>query len=262
MNWLFNPVMSLKEKLASGQHCLGLFHVSANSLVSEALAGTSLDWVVYDMEASPADKMGLVHYLQSMKGGHAVAFVRTQSDASEHIEQVLDAGACGIIIPKVETKQQCQKIMDAMRYPPRGKRGVNPIRASSYFTGIKQYFSSANDEVLAIVQIESELAVKNVDEILSIQEIDGVFIGCGDLSMSLGCPGQMDSEYLLSAIDTVLHACRKHKKIPGIFAYNAELAERFIKAGFKFIAFGNDIAMLQNAVNDGYKNLSQFKEKI
>lgn len=261
LNTLYHTSKTLREKLSDGRICLGLFHLTSSAIVSEVLAATTIDWLACDLEASPSGKMNLVHFLQSMKASPVTAVVRTESSATQHLEQVLDTGVCAIIIPKVTTREQCLQIVDAVKYPPMGKRGVNPVRASGYFADVKGYFASANSEILTFVQIESGLAVQHASEILSVDGIDGAFIGCGDLAMDLGCPGEMTSPVLLSAIDQVLAACNASKKVPGIFAYDMKLAQKFIADGFRMIAFGNDIGMLQKSVNNDYNQLSQAAAK-
>lgn len=250
-----NNSRRLKKSLDENRVCLGLFHVSASSLISESLSCLTLDWLVYDMEASPTDRMGLIHFLQSLKSSDVTPVVRPSSVDHAHLEQVLDAGVPAIIIPKVHTKELCQQVVSSCKYRPLGTRGVNPIRASNFFLRIKDYFANANDEILVFVQIESKLAVENIDEILQVKGLDGVFIGSGDLSMDLGCPGEMHSPVLLDAIDKVRDSCRKFKKVPGVFAYNNELAAKFINDGFKFVAVGNDLAMLQRAVIQNLETL-------
>ena len=183
-----------------------------------------------------------------MKGGRVTPFVRAQSAAHWHIEQILDAGVNALIVPKIESRQACEAVVAACTYPPRGRRGVNPIRASRYLTEVKEYFKSANEDTLLFVQIESKAGVENVHEILNVEGVDGAFIGCGDLAMDVGVPGEMEAPPLLSAIDAVRVACERSCKIPGVFAYSPELALRFIHQGFRLVAFGNDVAMLERAV--------------
>lgn len=245
----FNPSQRLRKKLDQGKACLGLFHLTANSLISEALGTSPIYWLAYDMEASPTDRMGALHFLQSLKGGDVTCVVRAQNNQHEYIEQILDLGVSCMIFPKVNDRSTCEQIVRAVKYPPVGRRGVNPVRASFYFSRVKNYLSEANDQTLIFVQIESQTAVNNIDEILSVPEIDGIFIGCGDLAMDLGCPADMTNHLLLQAITNVLAACKKHRKYPGIFAYNLELAKKFIADGFLLIAFGNDIGALQKSIS-------------
>lgn len=258
---IFNPISDLRSKLKNNEVCLGMFHVSANSLISEALSVSNIDWLAYDMEASPANKRGLLHFLQSMKASQVAAFVRAESKIETHLEQLADLGVNGIIVPKVSSQEEAKNIVRALKYPPFGNRGVNPVRASSYLKNVAPYFSSANDNIFIFAQIESKTAVENVDSILKTEGIDGVFVGCGDLAMDLGVPGKMDSDILLSAIDKVLRSCLSNGKIPGIFAYNTQLAQQFLTAGFKMVAFGNDIAFLLNSVNQEHGRLVSFVER-
>jgi 2-keto-3-deoxy-L-rhamnonate aldolase RhmA len=254
----FNPSSFLRKKLEAGELCLGIFHLTANSHVSEALSTTLLDWLVYDMEASPASKEGVVHFLQSLKGSGVAGMVRPALSEHSAIEQALDAGAAGMIIPKIDTKEGCQRVVAAAKYPPLGKRGVNPVRASGYFSDVKSYFNSANAETLIFVQAESRQAVENIESILSVDGLDGVFVGCGDLAMDLGCAGEMDSPAMVAAIKTVLQACQKHKKVPGIFAYSLDLAKQFIADGYQLVAFGNDIGLLKQAVGHNLDALKRW----
>ena len=250
-----------KQKIELGEATFGLFHVTANSLISEALTATSIDWLVYDMEASPTDRMGIVHFLQSLKGSSVTPIVRVLKADNVLVEQALDAGCEMIVVPKVETAEVCEAMVNASKFPPLGNRGVNPIRASNYLTNVMNYFETSDNNTSVFIQIETKLAVENIDSLLSVNGLDGVFIGCGDLAMDLGCPGQMDSPVLLEKIDFILKKCIEYKKIPGVFAYNIDLAKNFAKDGFKLIAFGNDIVMLHKAINNDIETLTKLNEK-
>jgi 2-keto-3-deoxy-L-rhamnonate aldolase RhmA len=251
--------MSELKKRLKVKKQFGIFHLTASPIVSEVLATTNIDWIALDMEASPAERMELVHFLQSLQGKHPVPVARLKSHEHTHIEQVLDTGVQTIIVPKVHDAAICKKVIEASKYPPLGKRGVNPVRASRYFLDLPQYFHEANKSISVLVQIESEQAVRNIDEILGINGVDGVFVGCGDLALDMGYPGKVDAPKVRKAIQAIAVATLKYKKIAGIFSYDARLTALYKKMGYKFIAIGNDIKLLKNALDDELQNIKGNK---
>lgn len=228
---------------------LGMFILSADPFIMEACTSLPLDWVALDMEASALAKPDLLRFLMAAKGEQVRPFVRVADSRPETIEQALDLGAMGIIVPKVHDRETAEIASQACFYPDKGNRGVNPVRVSRYFDDVPGYFQRANDQTFCFVQIESARAVEDVDAILEVSDIDGVFIGCGDLAMSLGTPGKVDSGPMQEAIGKVLNCCKHHDRIPGIFAYDLDLANRYLKQGFRFVAIGNDIKALKVSVN-------------
>lgn len=248
----------LRQRVKAGVQ-LGVFHLTSSSLVSEALSTFGVDWIALDMEASPAERTELVHFLQSLQGRNVLPVARLKSYDHTHIEQVLDTGVETVIVPKVHDADICQKVVDAAKYPPAGKRGVNPVRASDYFSKLPDYFHTANNKVSVLVQIESERAVSNIEAILSIRGVDGVFVGCGDLALDMGYPGNVDAQKVRGAIRKVAVAVRKHKKIAGIFSYDTQLTSLYKKMGYRFIAIGNDIKFLKSAVEKEINLLKREK---
>lgn len=247
----------LKLKLRADKCTKGIFLLSASSMIAEACSIHPIDWLMFDMEASPIGRSDLLHLLQSLNGSDVTPLVRVNSKSKHDIEQVLDLGVSGILVPKVDTKLEAMAIVDATKFPPMGNRGVNPVRASAYFTDVMKYFRTANETILCMVQIESRAAVDNAHEIASVEGIDLLFIGCGDLSMSFGQPGIMDGKLMDEARQIVLAACRRNNKVPGIFAYSTELAIQYAQEGFQFIALGNDLKALNKGLSLELDSFSQ-----
>lgn len=248
---------SLKEKLYQGNVSLGMFLLTNNSFLLEAICTTYIDWIVIDTEASIFSKEDILHCLQASNAYSTTPIIRIAEHNKHLIESSLDLGAKGIVIPKVDNKEEASKLTKYLFYPPIGERGINPIRVTSYFERMEDYFQSANDNTLVILQIESKESVANINEIASVENSDVLFIGCGDLASSFGQRGNVMGSLMDDARQKVLDACKKYNKIPGIFAYSSELATQYIKEGFKFIAIGNDIKILKSGVKS---ILQQVKE--
>jgi 2-keto-3-deoxy-L-rhamnonate aldolase RhmA len=243
------PVAALK----SGQGTVGMFIVSASSLIAEACATRGMDWLVLDMEASPAGRMELLGMLQALNGRDVLGLVRVAVNDQQMIEAALDAGANGIVVPKVSNAHEAAAVVRAAKYPPGGVRGVNPIRSSGYFGDMARYFREADDRTVVAVQIETAAALLHLDEIAGTPGVDILFVGCGDLAAELGRIGEVDHPDVQAAVAQVLRACHAAGKIPGIFAYSIELARRYYELGYRFIAIGNDVKMMLGSIEESLR---------
>jgi 2-keto-3-deoxy-L-rhamnonate aldolase RhmA len=237
-----NPV---KEKLLRGESSLGLFILSASPIVMETCSTLPLDWLLVDCEASPVTPERVLHLFQAVAGSNVVPLVRVPSPAHHNIEHMLDLGAYGILVAKVESAAMAKAVVDATFFPPMGRRGINPVRASGYFTDVPGYLASANQRTLCLVQIETRAGLDAVMDIAAVPGIDGLFIGPGDLAAALGQPCEVTGPRMDEARRKVLAACAAHSKIAAIFAYSAELARAYLDEGFLFISTGNDLKLLR-----------------
>lgn len=245
------------EKLACGEVTTGIFLTSASSFISEACATIQFDWMVIDLEASHATKKDTLHILQSLNTESITPIVRIPYLNKHLVEFFLDQGAEGIIVPKVESKEQAKEIVNSFYYPPIGNRGINPIRSSNYFKDIDKYLKEANDKLLCIVQIESVKGVNNIKEILEVPGIDCIFIGPGDLASDLGKPGDFQTKEFIDCIKTVEYECSNHGIFAGIFAYDINSAKFYRNLGFKFISLGNDIKALLKGLTIDFKDFNE-----
>jgi 2-keto-3-deoxy-L-rhamnonate aldolase RhmA len=235
----------VKEKLHRGEPSLGMFILSASPLVMECCSTLPLDWLLVDVEASPVSPETILHMFQAVAGSGAVPLVRVPALHHHTIEHMLDLGAYGILVPKVDTPEMARAVVDAAFFPPLGRRGINPVRASGYFTDVPGYLAWANQRTLCLVQIETRAGLGCVEEIAAVDGLDGLFIGPGDLASALGQPGNVTGPAMDRACARVLSAARDHGKIAGIFSYGAELGREYIDQGFHFIALGNDLKLLK-----------------
>lgn len=245
------------EKLKNNQSTLGMFLLAASPFITETCATMPLDWLVMDIEASPVNRKDLLDFVLALKGEKTTPFARIRHIEHAHIEQVLDLGVQGIIVPKVNNREDAIRVVSACRYPPQGKRGINPVRASRYFEDVAGYLEKANDLLLCFLQIETQESLKNLEEIAAVDGVDGLFVGCGDLAMALGQPGDVIGFKMKEAINQVLETCQKYSKIPGIFAYGTNLAKLYLEQGYRFVAIGNDIKAVKEGIESWLKVIKQ-----
>lgn len=232
----------LKEKLNRGEAVIGTFVSIGHPDVAEWLSRLGFDWLLLDNEHSPTGFETLQVMMQGMNGSNCVPLVRPQWNDAVIIKRVLDIGAYGVLIPWVNTKEQAEKAVSACKYPPQGLRGFGPRRAGMFDP---DYFTTANDEILVTVQIETEEALKNLDDIMAVPGIDACYIGPWDLSVSLGfgVPPKWDEPRYVAAFDRVLEVAARHGKPAGMFA-NMENIEWALEKGFKFNTVDNDDVFL------------------
>ena len=179
------------DALRAGKKVSCAWLQAASPVTAEILAEAGFDVLLVDLEHGPGDIMTLVSQIQAMKGEKAVPFVRAPWNDFVIIKRILDAGAYGLIVPYVSTKQEAEAAVRAAKYPPDGIRGIaGSTRAAHFGCGSLEYFDTANRDVFVFVQAETPESVKNMDEILSVPGIDGIFIGPMDLATTHGYRGK------------------------------------------------------------------------
>jgi 2-keto-3-deoxy-L-rhamnonate aldolase RhmA len=230
----------VKKSLLAGKNAFGPFQGIGSIAVSEILASKGFDWILVDMEHGQIDLETAGDLFAAIKRGGCAALARVPGNDQATIKRVLDAGAMGIMIPLVNSKDEAERAVKNCLYPPLGVRGLGPGRASLYGIEMLEYAKSANAETLVMLQAEHIDAVSRIEEILSVPGIDMLFVGPFDLACSMGHmenPGHPDVE---AAIARLLAAAQSAHVIPGIFCMGAESAARRAKEGFKFVALGLD----------------------
>lgn len=238
----------IKEKLSQGEASIGTWMSMAHPSIAEILSSAGYDFVVVDTEHTAIDISEVLQLLMAIEGRGSVPLVRLAGIDPIQAKAVLDSGAAGVLVPMVNTKADAELCVQMTKYPPVGARGIGLARAQGYGEDFDDYVAHANNDGLLIVQIEHKEAVKNIEEILSVEGIDGTFIGPYDLSMSLGVAGKLDHPDVLSAKKRVLDATRAHGLVAGIHFVHpdtaAEDCSAAVAAGYRFIALGTDILFL------------------
>lgn len=251
----------VKWMLKGGGAAFGTWVTIGNPEVAEILANVGFDWLVFDTEHAPLSLETVEWMMQATSGTRAVPLVRVAANDMAMVKRALDIGAYGVVVPLVNNREDAEKAVSYVRYPPKGVRGAGPRRCSTYGMRSKEYFDWASKEILTIVQIETAEAVANIGEILSVEGVDVFFIGPTDLTMSLGIPGRQNHPKFLRAIEKVLEAGSKSEVYPGTMAYSLEEARIALNRGFKFISLTTDFKHLVKGAKDMLDAVSETKSK-
>lgn len=233
-----------KAALRKGQLLLGAQIALSDSIVAEIFGRAGFDWIVLDTEHAAQSNLTARAMLQACVASEAVLLVRPLRLDPDEIRRFLDLGSPGVLCPFINNAKEAKLLVDACRYPPAGIRGWAPRRAGGYGFDAEEYTASANDAMICIPIIESAEAVKRIDEIVSVDGIDGVSVGPMDLSMSLGCFQQFDHPDYLGAVDKVRAACLRSGKAMGTGCYSGEHAQQSIQNGDSLLLVAGDDGFL------------------
>lgn len=241
-------VAAFRRQLETPEGVFGPFMITADPAFVEAAGYAGYDFVLLDMEHGPGTFENLQNLIRAANVAGVMPVVRVPRGSDIWIDQALDVGAGGVMIPQIDTAEQAGNAVAAAKFSPVGNRGTCRFVRSAGYGAIpgNQYFSKAQETVV-IVQAEGSKAVENLDEILDVPGIDIVFVGPYDLSSSLGLIGQIDHPKVLQCIqDITERAAAKGVKV-GCFADSVTSAKRLRSMGVKFIGYSCDTAIFQNA---------------
>lgn len=231
----------LRERALNGEVLAGTWLSLGSSLTAEIAGQAGFDWVLIDHEHGAGDEEHLLHQLQAVEATPAAGIVRIAWNDAFRFKRALDLGAAGIMIPYVNTVEEAQHAVSAMRYPPQGSRGVARFqRAAGFGQRFESYFAEANANLLTIVQIETKEAVNHVEEIAAVDGVDVLFVGPLDLSVSLGIPQQVTHPDFRAALARVIAAGHRAGKAVGILIPSPDALPATLEDGFTFIAVGSD----------------------
>ena len=239
-------MINLKDKLQRREATIGSWITLGHTSIAEIMARAGFDWLVVDMEHSAITLHQAQQLIQIIELCGIIPLVRVGENNPALIKRVMDAGAHGVIVPMVNTKNDAVKAVNAVKYPPVGTRGVGLARAQGYGFEFEKYKNWINKESIIIVQIEHIEAISNLEIILSVEGIDGSIIGPYDLSGSIGKPGNFEDSKVKRAISRYEEVCLKMKKPMGfhIVQPDIEKALQYKKVGYTFIAIGLDTLYL------------------
>lgn len=245
-----NPTNEFKKRLLAGQPQYGLWLGLSHTISAEICAGAGFDWLLVDAEHGPNDLRSILAQLQIIAAYPSHPVVRPPDGDPVFIKQLLETGVQTLMIPMVETAEQAEQLVMAMRYPPHGIRGVGSALArASRWGRIGNYMREANDEMCLIVQVETKAGLDKLDAIQAVDGVDGVFFGAADLAASVGLLGQADHPDVVRLIEDGLRKVSANGKWGGVLCGNKILIRRYEDAGARFVAVGVDSMLLSGATS-------------
>ncbi|HXF89773.1 MAG TPA: HpcH/HpaI aldolase/citrate lyase family protein [Xanthobacteraceae bacterium] len=239
-----HPRNAFKHAIAKGELQIGLWCSLCSNITAEIVAHSGFDWLLLDTEHSPNELPDVLTQLQAVQTGTASAIVRPAWNDMVLIKRYLDIGAQSLLIPFVQTPEEARAAVAATRYPPEGIRGITGSGRAAGYGRVKDYLKNASREICLLVQVETRSALAQIENIASVEGVDGVFIGPNDLAASFGHIGNWGHPEVQAALKDAVTRLKKVGKPAGILTPNEEEARRFIDWGYAFVAVGSDLGLL------------------
>ena len=239
------PQNRFKRALGEDGVQYGLWLALASPVSAELCACSGFNWLLIDCEHGADDFRSAYSQVQAIEGTGAHAIVRLTDDDPARIKRYLDMGVQSLLIPMVDTAEQAERLVAAVRYPPRGIRGLaTSITRASRWTQIENYAGQADEEICLIVQAETVTALDNLKDIAAVDGVDSVFVGPSDLSASMGYLGQPGHPEVQAVVAQALRDIAALGKAPGTLAGSPDEARRHADNGAKFLGIGSDTGLL------------------
>jgi 4-hydroxy-2-oxoheptanedioate aldolase len=238
------PTNTFKQALREGRTQIGLWASLCSNVAAEMIAGSGFDWILIDTEHAPNELPMVFSQLQALVGGTAAPVVRPAWNDMVLMKRLLDIGVQNFLVPYVQTPEEARAAVAATRYPPQGIRGVAVTHRANQYGRAKDYFKRANDEICVNVQIETQVALQNLEAIAAIEGVDGLFIGPSDLAAAMGHLGNNGHPEVRAAIEDAFARIRKADKAPGILAPIEADARHWLSLGCIVLAVGSDAGLL------------------
>lgn len=250
----------VKKMLKDGKSAIGTFVKINDPAVVEVLGSSGYDFIIIDNEHTAMNKESMVNLIRAADISGIVPTVRVRENSAAEILQALDAGALGVQVPQVDTLQEARDVVDRVKYWPGGKRGfVASHRACGY--GVMEpmeYARMSNENTLVVCYCETADAIKNLDEILSVQDIDVIFMGPYDLSQALGVIGQPNHPKVIESMDYITKKVLNSGKAVGTIAPDAAKAQELINKGVQYISLSSDIGLIASLSKNYFRQLGRI----
>jgi 4-hydroxy-2-oxoheptanedioate aldolase len=260
--------MEFKQQLRSGAPKVGLFLNAHSPTVAEQLAHSGYDWLLVDTQHGPMGNETLSAMLCGIAHGGATSMVRVSGYADRAgIQQSLDMGADGVLVPYINTADEARAAVSCCRYPTAGTRSVYFPQRSMNKGGLLGYAGAANDNVIVALQVETADCITNIDAIAAVPGVDLLFLGQNDLCMSMGLyekykfPDMYTSPELNDATSRLIAAARKNNIILGVFLFGTARVAEFLDKGFGFVSVGNDLHHILTQAGAYVKDIEAIKRQ-
>ena len=239
-----------KTALVESEPQIGLFLSLASSYTAEVCAASNFDWLLIDAEHAPNDLRSVLHQLQAVAGYDVACVVRSPNSDLDMIKMLLDIGVRNLMVPMISTGDQARKVVEAVRYPPNGRRGIgHALGRASRWGRERDYYDRWAEDACIVVQIETAEGMANLEEILGVDGIDGIFIGPSDFAASLGHAGDSGHPEVQSAIDRIIATVVGKGRIVGTITTDEKQALAYFAQGCTMVAVGADVLLLANAAD-------------
>lgn len=247
----------MKRKLSSRELSLGSWITLAHPAIAEIMCKAGFEWLVVDLEHSVITVREAEELIRVIDLCGSVPLVRLSANDPIQIKRMMDAGARGVIVPMVNSREEAEQAVRSVYYPPRGARGVGLARAQGYGTGFEEYTRRLDTDTIVIPQIEHVLGVEALSDILSVDGVDGFIVGPYDLSGSLGIPGAFDHPKMTAAMERIRSIGARAGKSAGLHVVEPEIEalRRSIEEGYTFVAYSLDIRMLDTSCRQALRDL-------
>ena len=230
-----------RARVLAGEFLAGFWLNLGSSITAEMAGLSGFDWVLLDHEHGTGGEETMLHQLQAVAATPATCLVRIAANEPPRFKRVLDAGAAGVMVPYVSTADEARAAVNAVRYPPRGMRGVAKLtRASRFGANFDAYFGNGHEWLVTLTQIETIEAVANAKEIAAVDGVDVLFVGPMDLTTSMGIPGQYGDAHFHEALRTVADAAKSAGKALGILLLDPANLGLCRELGYTVVALGSD----------------------
>ncbi len=226
--------------------------------IGPMLAAAGMEFVIFDMEHGRCDIAQVAELIACCRGTEITPMVRVPDLNGAPLSRVLDLGAKGVMVPRVETAAQMRDIVAQLKYAPQGRRGVAlGIAHDLYRPGGSSFFAEANEETTVIAILETVRAFENLDGIMAVPGLDVAWMGHYDLTVSMGIPAQFDHPRFLEAMDALLEGCRRHSVAAGFLPPTPQESVRWIRKGFRAISLGSDVGVFLEAVREFHRRVNE-----
>ncbi len=248
-------MQKIKEKIQKREPVVGTFTHMGGTNAAEALGISKLDCFVIDSEHGPFSEETVMEMIRAAKLHDTAVFVRPRDGSRAAILRMLDIGADALIVPNIHTVEEVKQMVEYAKYYPAGRRGFAFARCAKYgfdarLKNVQEYFNDTNENTWLLPQCETMGALENIEEIAVIDGVDGIFIGPYDLSVALEAPAAFQTKEFKEAIERIVRACKKEKKLLMIYADNKEQAGKYFQQGFDVVIIGTDTGMYIRAINE------------
>jgi 2-keto-3-deoxy-L-rhamnonate aldolase RhmA len=252
---------NLRHKLRNRERVFGGWVSYPDPSIVETFARADFDFIAIDMEHTTISLEQARHIITSCQAEGTTCLPRPVSHSNDIFKPLLEAGADGLIVQMVETKEQVRALIDCAKFPPVGRRSYGVNRAHGYGFDFDDYITTWNDSSIVMLQVESIAGVENIDELLSFDEVDAVMVGPYDISGSLGLPGQVNHPRVREAAAKVVEACRRHGKgcCTQVAQVTREAVQDMFDQGYTFAILGSDLFVLWKWAEQTRSVVSEFR---